>query len=134
MQGTIDVKEEVKPKIEGLKCENIEGVKSESEEDDKVMTSMDVKRRRNKYSEDLIQYDIKMEPKAENTERDVLLFRIEPGFWKGLQLPEQTLDDDDAAVSEASGEGESLISASDFEPEDEFNFCKSCLTFISKSI
>jgi hypothetical protein len=65
---------------------------------------------------------MKDERQNENDGGDISPFVVKPGFWDGLRIPEQGSNDDDAAVSEASGEGESLISASDFEPEDEFNF------------
>lgn len=40
----------------------------------------------------------------------------------GCYCPNNPLDDHDTVTSEASGEGESLISASDYEPPEEFDF------------
>jgi hypothetical protein len=132
LRDTTEIKQEVKPKIEAFKGDSKEGIKSELE-DDKVMTSAQAEKRQTKYESDgedrkvddfLIRQhqDMKDERQNENDEGDISPFVVKPGFWDGLRIPEQGSNDDDAAVSEASGEGESLISASDFEPEDEFNF------------
>ena len=66
--------------------------------------------------------DMKNDEQQNENGCDILPFGIKPGFWDGLRIPEQGSNDGDAVGSERSGEGESLISASDFEPEDEFNF------------
>jgi myo-inositol-hexaphosphate 3-phosphohydrolase len=132
LRDTTEIKQEVKPKIKAFKGDSKEGIKSKLE-DDKVMTSAQAERRQTKYESDgkdrkvgdfLIRQhqDIKDERQNKSDRGDISLFVVKPGFWDGLRIPEQGSNDDDGAVSEASSKGESLISASDFEPEDEFNF------------
>jgi hypothetical protein len=75
--------------------------------------------------------DVKMEDIA----RDVSPFQVEPGFWDGLRIPEPNPSDEDDSLSETcSGEGESLMSFSDAEPEDDYLFREyfDCPTFLSK--
>jgi hypothetical protein len=141
IEEPVDIKQEVKCKVEKeVKCESKEevnfkvethGIKDETGWGGGKATLTTIRYQQNTLVKEEEDDDVKMEDIA----RDVSPYRVEPGFWDGLRIPEPNPADEDDSLSETcSGEGESLMFFSDAEPKDDYLFREyfDCPTFLSK--
>lgn len=149
IEELVDIKQEVTRKVEKeVKRESKEGVNIKVEThdikdetgwgggkaDDHIHTEATpttIRYQQNNLMKEEEDDNVKMEDIA----RDISPFRVESGFWDGLRIPEPNPADEDDSLSETySSEGESLISFSDAELEDDYLFRTyfDCPTFLSK--